>query len=181
MGVARPHHRDDALLMKANGSVYVSVVFAVLIGYFGYQSWLNPARAVKRRLGELAATLSAPAADSGASRATRLAQLRHYLAEDIHVRAGLSGPDITSRDEVLGAVASWTPSPGGWDVQFVDVQITVDSDSTARAYLTVEVTSPDRQTRRPTVDAREASVVLAKRNGEWVITNAESKETLTRP
>ena len=82
---------------------------------------------------------------------------------------------------MLGAVASWTPSPGGWDVQFVDVQITVDSDSTARAYLTIEVTSPDRQTRRPTVDAREASVVLAKRNGEWVITNAESKETLTRP
>ena len=66
-------------------------------------------------------------------------------------------------------------------MQFVDVQITVDSDTAARAYLTVEVTSPDRRTRQPTVDAREASVVLAKRNGDWVITNAESKETLTRP
>jgi len=167
--------------MKANGSVYVSVVFAVLIGYFGYQWWFNPARAVKRRLGEVAATLSVPAADSDVGRVTRLAQLRQYLAEDIHVRAGASGPEITSRDVALGAIASWTPSPGGWDVQFVDVQITVDSDSTARAYLTVEVTSPDRQTRQPTVDAHEASVVLAKRNGEWVITNAESKETLTRP
>jgi hypothetical protein len=167
--------------MKANGSVYVSVVFAVLIGYFGYQWWFNPARAVKRRLGELAATLSVPAAGSDVGRVTRLAQLRHYLAEDIHVRAGSAGPDISSRDEVLAAIASWRPSPGGWDVQFVDVLITVDSDTTARAYLTVEVTSPDRQTRQPTVDAREASVVLAKRNGEWVITNAESKETLTRP
>ncbi len=167
--------------MKANGSVYVSVVFAVLIGYFGYQWWFNPARAVKRRLGEVAATLSVPAADSDVGRVTRLAQLRHYLAEDIHVRAGASGPEITARDVAMAAIATWTPAPGGRDVQFVDVQITVDSDTTARAYLTVEVTGPDRQTRQPTVDAREAMVVLAKRNGEWVITSAESKETLTRP
>jgi hypothetical protein len=167
--------------MKANGSLYVSVVFAVLIGYFGYQWWFNPARAVKRRLGEVAAALSVPAADSDVGRVTRLAQLRQYLAEEIHVRAGASGPEITSRDVVLAAIAGWTPSPGGRDVQFVDVQITVDSDSTARAYLTLETTSPDRQSRQPTVDAREAIVVLAKRSGEWVITNAESKETLTRP
>jgi len=167
--------------MKANGSVYVSVVFAVLIGYFGYQWWFNPARAVKRRLGEVAATLSVPAADSDVGRVTRLAQLRHYLAEDLQVRAGASGPEITSRDVAMAAVAAWAPAPGGRDVQFVDVQITVDSDTTARAYLTVEVTSPDRQTRQPTVDAREAMVVLAKRNGDWVIKSAESKETLTRP
>ena len=167
--------------MKANGSVYVSLVFAVLIGYFSYQWWFNPARAVKRRLGELAATLSKPATDSDVARVTRLARLRQYLADDIHVRAGSSGPEITSRDVVLAAVGSWTPAPGGWDVQFVDVQIAVDSDSTARAYLTVEVTIPDRETGQPTVDAREANVLLAKRNGEWVITNAESKEAPTRP
>ena len=167
--------------MKTNGSVYVAAVFAVLVGYFTYQWWFNPARAVKRRLGEVAATLSVPAADSDVGRVTRLAQLRHYLAEDIHVRAGASGPEITSRDVAMAAVATWAPAPGGRDVQFVDVQITVDSDTTARAYLTVEVTSPDRQTRQPTVDAREAMVVLAKRNGEWVITDAESKETPTRP
>ena len=167
--------------MKANGSVYVTVVFAVLIGYFGYQWSFNPARAVKRRLGEVAAALSVPAADSDAGRVTRLAQLRHYLAEDIHIRAGASGPEITSRDVVMAAIASWTPAPGGWDVQFVDVLITVDSDSAANAYLTIEVTSPDRQTRQPIVDAREASVVLAKRDGEWVITTAESRAPLTPP
>jgi hypothetical protein len=129
----------------------------------------------------VAATLSVPAGDSEAVRVTRLAQLRRYFAEDIHVRAGASGPEISSRDLILAAIAGWTPSAGGRDVQFVDVQITVDSDTSARAYLTVEVTSPDGQARRPTVDAREANVLLAKRNGEWVITSAESKETLTRP
>ena len=61
--------------MKSNGSVYVAVVFAVLFGYFGYQWWLNPARAVKRRLGEVAATLSSPAGESQMARVARLAQL----------------------------------------------------------------------------------------------------------
>ena len=37
--------------MKSNGSVYVAVVFAALFGYFSYQWWFNPARAVKQRLG----------------------------------------------------------------------------------------------------------------------------------
>ena len=40
----------------------------------------------------------------------------------------------------------------------------------------VELTVPDGETGRPTIDARDATASLAKRNGEWVITAAESKE-----
>jgi hypothetical protein len=163
-----------------NGSVYVAVVFAVLIGYFGYQAWLNPARAVKRRLGEVAATLSTPAGESQMSRVVRLAQLRRYLAENIHVRAGTSGRELTSRDQVLAIAAVWKPSEGGWDVHFADLHITVESDAAARAYLTVEVTTPDPQG-RPTVDARDATVALARQNGEWVITEAEAKDLPPHP
>jgi hypothetical protein len=167
-------------MMKTNGSVYVAVVFAVLIGYFGYQWWLNPARAVKRRLGEVAAALSVPPHDTDVGRVTRLAQLRRYLAADVRVRAGATGPDIASREAVLAAMSAWAPPPGGRDVQFVDVQISMDSESDARAYVTVEVTSPNPQADRPTVDTRDASVGLAKQDGEWVVTTAELKEA-TRP
>ena len=62
----------------------------MLVGYFGYQWWFNPARAVKRRLGEVAATLSMPASESQMARVARLAQLRRYLAENIHVAGGAS-------------------------------------------------------------------------------------------
>jgi hypothetical protein len=163
-----------------NGSVYVAVVFAVLIGYFGYQWWLNPARAVKRRLGEVAATLSMPTSESQMSKVARLAQLGRYLAQNVHVRAGTSGRDLVSRDEALAVAAVWSPSPGGWDVHFADLQITVESAAAARAYLTVEVTTPDSQG-RPTVDARDATVALARQNGEWVITEAEAKDRPPRP
>jgi hypothetical protein len=162
--------------MKSNGSAYVAVVFAVLIGYFGYQWWYNPARAVKRRLGEVAAALSASADDTDLTRVRRLAQLRRYLADDIRVRPGVTAPEITSRDVVLAAIGSWRPPPGGGDIQFADVHIAMESDSAARASVTVELTVPDGETGRPTIDARDATASLAKRNGEWVITAAESKE-----
>jgi hypothetical protein len=162
--------------MKPNGSVYVAVVFAILIGYFGYQWWYNPARAVKRRLGEVAAALSASADDTDMARIRRLAQLRRYLADDIRVRPGGTAPEFTSRDVVLAAVGSWRPPPGGGDVHFADVHIAMESASAARAYVTVELTVPDGETGRATIDARDATASLAKRNGEWVITAAESKE-----
>jgi hypothetical protein len=166
--------------MKSNGSAYVSVVIAALVGYFTYQWWFNPARAIKLRLGQVAAVLSVPAPDSDIARLERLAQLRKYLAED--VRIDVAGAQaVASRDTVLGIVGSFRPAAGGVDVQFVDTQVSVDSEDQARAYVTVEVTTPDRQTGERTIDSREAAVTLARRGGEWVITSAESKQPPTRP
>ena len=166
--------------MKSNGSVYVAAVLVVLIGYFAYQWWFNPARAIKQRLGDVAAALSVPAPDSDIARIERLAELRRYLADDVRVDVGGAQP-VTSRDAVLGLVASFKPASGGVDVQFVDTQVNVESDSSGRAYLTVEVTTPDRQTGQPTVDSREAVVTLVRRGGEWLITSAESRPAPTRP
>ena len=62
--------------MKSNGSVYVAVVFAVLVGYFGYQWWFNQARAVKQRLGQVAGALSVPEGEADMARLARIARLR---------------------------------------------------------------------------------------------------------
>jgi len=59
--------------------------------------------------------------------------------------------------------------------------VTVDSSEAARAYMTVEVRSEDARTGERSLDAREARLTLANRNGEWVITTAESPQSLTRP
>ena len=160
--------------MKSNGSVYVAVVFAALLGYFGYQWWLNPSRAVKQRLGEVAAALSVPERETDIARIARLAQLRRYLAEDLHLIAGPQ--EITSRDTAVAMAAGWKPAPGSGDVHFADVQVFIESETAAHAYLAVELTNLDRESGHATVDARDASVSLGKRNGEWVITAAESKQ-----
>ena len=164
--------------MKSNGTKYVVAVFALLAAYFVYVWWLSPTRAVKRQLGELAGALSVPAHEADIGRVTRLAQLRRYFAEDVHLMAGKGDLALTSRDALLAVLAGMRPPPDGWNVQFVDVQVTVDSATAARAYMTVEVTGRDARTGERTLDAREARLKLENRSGAWVITSVESPEAL---
>jgi hypothetical protein len=157
--------------MTSNGSKYVAVVFALLVAYFSYQWWFNQNRVVKRRLGELAATLSTPPHEPDLERVARLARLRHYLADDIKVRGGRSGPELSSREAVMAAAAGWKPDRGG-SVNFVDTDVKLDAD-TARAYTTAEVTTSDPQTGEQTLDSREAVLALVRRDGVWLVSGVE--------
>jgi len=159
--------------MKSSGSLYVGAIFALLAAYFSYQWWLNPSRAVKRQMGEIAAALSVPAGESEVARIARMTQLRRHLADDIRVRAG--GAEISSRDAILGAVNAWTPPATGIDVRFVDTQVFIDSETAARAYMSVEVATPDPRGGQPAIDRQDTRVRLEKRNGAWLITTVESK------
>lgn len=153
--------------MKTNGSKYVTVVFALLVAYFSYQWWFNQNRVVKRRLGELAATVSSPPHEADLERIARLARLRQYLADDIKVRGGRSGQELSSRDAVMAAAAGWKPDAGG-DVAFVDVDVKIEGE-TARAYATAELTTREARTDEPAIDSREAMLSLIKREGTWVV------------
>lgn len=166
--------------MKSTGTAVASVCFAALIAFFVYQWWFNPTRAVQRRLSEIAAALSVPDNEAAVARVARAAQLRKYLAPDVQVRMGPS--EIVSRDQIVGAVAAFAPAPGGWNIQFVDVQVRVNhtTNADADAYMTVEVNSHDPRTGQPTVDAREAAATMKKIDGEWVVATAETKDTLQR-
>ena len=161
------------------GSVYVLLVLGLLVFYLSYQWWFNPARALKRQMGEVAAALSVPAGEPEMARIARLAQLRRHLADDIRIRAGSA--EISPRDAILGAVGAWKPPASGIDVQFVDTQVFIDSETTARAYMSVEVATPDPTRGQPTVDRQDTSVRLEKRDGQWVITTVESKSGVKAP
>jgi len=167
--------------MKSQGSIYVSLVLAALTGYFVYQWWFNPNRIVKQRLGEVAEALSAPAAEEDIARLARLARLRRYLDDRLHVRIGRAGPEFHSRDEVIGAAGAWKTPSDGWNVDFVDVDVRVYSDGTARAFVTAEMTTRDPQTGQPTVDSREVAFLLEKKQGDWLIREADSKDPPRAP
>ena len=163
--------------MKSQGSIYVSVVLASLGGYFVYQWWFNPNRIIKQRLGDVAAALSAPAAEDDIARLARVARLRRYFDERVHVRVGRSGPEFSSRDEASGAVAGWKTPPGGWSVDFVDGDVRVDSNGTARAFVTAEVTTRDPQTGQPALDSRDVTFSFGKQDGDWLIREADVKDS----
>ncbi len=158
-----------------NGTIVAAICFVALGGFLVYQWWFNPTRAVQRRLSDIAATLSMPDGEPAMARAARAARLRRYLADDIRVRTAAG--ELTSRDQIVGAIAAFPPPPGGWNVQFVDVQVRVnhDTDQDADAYVTVELNGRDEKTGQPTVDRRDAAVTMKKIDGEWVVATADTK------
>jgi len=165
--------------MKQNGSIYVAVVLAALAGYFVYQWWFNPNRMVKARLGDIATALSIPADEPELGRVTRIAQLRKLVTADVHVVIGKHGPDLQSRDAVIGAIAGFTAPQSGWNVDFVNADVAVNSDGTARAFVTADVTSMDPQTGKQTLDSREVSFSFVRQDGDWLVRDAEVKDLPT--
>ena len=166
--------------MKKNGSIYVAAVFAALAAYFVYQWWFNPNRKVKARLGDIAAALSIPAGEAELGRVTRLAQLRKFLTADVHVRVGREGADITSRDGAMAAAATFRPA-NGWNLDFVDVDVRVNADDTARAFVTADATTKDPGTGAQTLDSRDVTFLFVKQDGDWLVKEAEVKDLPKTP
>ena len=155
------------------GTVVASFVAVVMAAALYYAYWPNEERIIRGRLNDIASIVTVPRAETDIGRIGRVADLRDYLSPNLHVRFGAQ--ETTSRDEVLGVLAQWKP-PDGIKVEFVDMQVAVDStrQDAASVYLTAKMTGRD------SVDAREANVRLSKVDGKWVVTAAETRETLTR-
>lgn len=153
------------------GTTYVAAVAVALAGYFVYQTWFNPSRAVKRRLGEIAGALSMPESEGEIDRVARLARLRSYLAIDVRLLA--LGVNIDGNGTVVGVLAALKAPKGGVDVQAVDVQVSIDSTSTARAGLMLEVNTLDPVTGEWRAEMHETIASLEKRTGEWIVVRAE--------
>jgi hypothetical protein len=166
--------------MKKNGSVYVTAVFAALMAYFVYQWWFNPNRKVKARLGDIAAALSVPADEGELGRVTRLAQLRKFVTGDVHIRIGREGADITSREAALAAAGTFRPA-GGWNLDFADVDVRVNDDDTARAFVTADATTKDPRAGTQTLDSRDVTFLLVKQDGDWLVKEAEVKDLPKTP
>ena len=165
--------------MKTNGSKYVVAIFAIIGAYFVYQWWFNDNRIIKRQLGELAAALSAPENETQVERLTRLAKVRRFV--DDSARVSLGGTQY-SRDQAISVAGTRELPSGGWNLDFADVDVRVGSDDSARAFATAEMTTRDVQTSQPqSLGSVEVTFSLARKSGEWLITEADIKRPATTP
>jgi hypothetical protein len=92
--------------MPHRAFVLIAMVIALAGGYAAYRWWFDPAHAVKRRLDQLAATLSVTGHEGDVARVARIARLRGYFAPEVRIRVEPSGPAINSREELLGIVSA---------------------------------------------------------------------------
>src|SRR6185436_2714423 len=132
-------------------------------------------RSIRRHLSNHAEALSFPLAESGEERLTRVAVLREYFAPDVRVE--IDGREITSRDEIIGLLSHYQPPPGGLNVEFVNILITIaDDHESAAVTLTAKVASTNEQG-VSTLDERVADITMRKFDDDWVIGSAVLRAT----
>jgi uncharacterized protein DUF4440 len=153
-----------------SGTALAAILLAIMVAGIAYRYWPSDERAIRRHLSNLAEALSFPLSETDEERATRLAVLREYFAPE--VRVNVDGREMTTRDEVLAQLTAFRPPPGGIEVEFVDITITLAPEAdTAAVTLTAKMSSTNASG-VSTLDQRVADLTMRKIDDDWVIAAA---------
>jgi ketosteroid isomerase-like protein len=159
----------------SSGTIVVVVVAAAVACWFAYIQFFNDQRAVRRRLNEVAASLSTSLESSDLARLSRLMKLRNYLAEDA-TAVDQGSLELRSRDEILAVTAQWATGGDGVTATFVDLTVSVAPDGAlAQSRFTAQVAGVDPRTGEDQLEEREVMTDLEKRDGEWIITAVRAR------
>jgi ketosteroid isomerase-like protein len=167
----------------ARGSNLVWLLFVVFLAIAGWLAWKiffpSEEQLVRARLGEIVDTVNARSSD-GLGKLADAARLASFFTEDVAIDAGDPYPPMRGREAVVGAAAAAGRAAAGFELAFVDAQISIGEAGSATAHLTATLTWTNAQTGERTVDAREVELALRKEAGEWRVARATPVQVLTR-
>jgi hypothetical protein len=156
-----------------SGKPVVIVIATLLIVAALVKWWPSDERDVQHVLDALADVVSVPPSESDVSRTARMTDFGSYFSESVQIR--LTEQHIPNRDALMAIAASWTAPPGGVFVEFADPKISAPGDNTAHVIATARISRKNAATGETDVEERPAVFDLAKRQGNWLITNVESE------
>lgn len=163
------------------GRQILALALAVVVAVWVVRVWLPSDRQlIERQLNSLAAAASVSGAETPVVRMTGAARVAKFFTDDVIVSANDQSSTIGGRDAVMALAAQARATSGPLKVSFDDVQIAVADPSTATAYMTVTISSADRNG-SSLVDARELNVTFRKVAREWLIARVDALRTLERP
>jgi hypothetical protein len=157
-----------------SGKPVAIVIGALLIIAALIKWWPSDERDIRHQLDALADILSVPPVESDLSRTARLADLRSYFSDSVQVR--LPEQHIPNRDALMAIAESYHPPPGGIFIEFVNENISLPGDNTAHVIVTTHISRRNASNGETDVEERQAALDLAKRRGDWLITNVEQQE-----
>lgn len=157
--------------MLTRWRIITAACVLAILGWTAYRWWFDPERVITRRLHELAELLSVPEREGDVDRLTRVAQLKAFFTSDIQVRVGEAAPAIVSRDTLLGAAATWRTAAGRSMVRVAESQVTVETETSAGARVTVELVGDDG-TGAEVRDVQTIQMRLTHADDEWRIAAA---------
>ena len=162
--------------------IIIRIVLLAALAALGVWLWTvlfpSPEKVIRRRLMELARTVSSSSNESDLTRLAAARSVAGFFASTVELNVDLPelGQRTLDREELTQLALLARSRAGGVHVKFPDITITVAPDKqSAVADLTVEANvSGERDS-----IVREMKFTLRKTDGQWLITRIETIRTLT--
>jgi hypothetical protein len=162
--------------------IIIRIVLLVALAVLGIWLWTvlfpSPEKVIRRRLTELARTVSSSANESDLTRLAAARSVAGFFAATVELNVDLPelGQRTMDREEITQLALMGSSRAGGLQVKFPDINITVAPDKqSAVADLTVEANVSGEHDSI----VREMKFTLRKTDGQWLITRIETVRTLT--
>jgi hypothetical protein len=162
--------------------IIIRIVLLAALAALGIWLWTvlfpSPEKVIRRRLTELARTVSSSANESDLTRLAVARSVAGFFAADVELNVDLPelGQRTMDRVEITQLALMGRSRAGGLQVKFPDINITVAPDKqSAMADLTVEANISGEHDSV----VREMKFTLRKTDGQWLITRIETVRTLT--
>jgi hypothetical protein len=162
--------------------IIIRIVLLAALAVLGIWLWTvlfpSPEKVIRRRLTELARTVSSSANESDLARLAAARSVAGFFAATVELNVDL--PELgqhnsMDREEITQLALMGRSRAGGLRVKFPDINITVAPDKqSAVADLTVEANISGEHD--PIV--QEMKFTLRKTDGRWLITRIETVRTL---
>ena len=158
------------------------IVLLAALAALGIWLWTvlfpRPEKVIRRRLTELARTVSTSANESDLARLAAARGVAGFFAANVELNVDLPelGQRTMDRVEITQLALMGRSRAGGLQVKFPDINITVAPDKqSAMADLTVEANISGEHDSV----VREMKFTLRKTDGQWLITRIETVRTLS--
>jgi hypothetical protein len=163
--------------------IIIRIVLLAALAALGIWLWTvlfpRPEKVIRRRLTELARTVSSSPNESDLTRLAAARSVAGFFAATVELNVDipeLGQHNSLDREELIQLALMARSRAGGLHVKFPDINITVAPDQqSAVADLTVEANITGE---RDSV-VREMKFTLRKTDGQWLITRVETVHTLT--
>ena len=163
--------------------IIIRIVLLAALAALGVWLWTvlfpRPEKVIRRRLTELARTVSSSANESNVARLAAARSVAGFFAANVELNVEipeLGQRNSLDREEITQLALMARSRAAGMHVKFPDINITVAPDKqTAVADLTVEANISGEHDSV----VREMKFTLRKTDGQWLITRIETIRTLT--
>jgi len=161
------------------------IVRAILVGILaalGYWLWTvffpNPEKLIRARIQEIAKLASFASNEGPLAKISNAQKLSSYVAENVEIHVEFqrrSDSVYTGRDEILKACVAARSMATALSVEFPDIEIVVHP---GKQSATAEVTMRAQIHGDRDYIIQELKIDLARIEGDWLITRAETVRTL---